>query len=155
MTPTYARAPVGERAHGSKPFRWGDNITMIGAIGLRGFAGMMTVNGGTTGNVFRAYVDQVLLPNLRTGDVVVLDNLGAHKVLGIREAIESVGASVLYLPPYSPDFNPIEQCWSKVKAALRAAGARDREALEEALVEAMDTVTSTDIRNWFAHCGYR
>ena len=154
MARTYARAPTGERAHGSKPFRWGENITMLGAIGLRGFVGMMTVNGGTTGNVFRAYVDQVLVPNLRTGDVVILDNLGAHKVQGVQEAIESVGAGVLYLPPYSPDFNPIEQCWSKLKTALRTAAARSRDAVEKALVEAMGTVTRADIRNWFAHCGY-
>ncbi len=154
MTRGYARAPQGDRAHGSQPLRWGDNITMIGGLGLRGLVAMMTINGGTTGQVFRAFVDQVLGPQLRKGDVVVMDNLAAHKVAGIREAVEARGATVVYLPPYSPDFNPIEPCWSKLKNAMRGYEARTRDSLEAGLVRAMDLVTPKDIRGWFRHCGY-
>jgi transposase len=154
MTRTHARAPKGARAHGSQPFKWGDNITMIGGMGLRGVVAMMTINGGTTGQVFRAFVDQVLGPQLRPGDIVVMDNLSAHKVAGIRKAVEARGARAVYLPPYSPDLNPIEQCWSKLKNAMRGYEARTRETLEAGLVQAMDRVTATDIRGWFSHCGY-
>ncbi len=104
--------------------------------------------------VFRAYIEQVLVPTLALGDVVVMDNLGAHKVKGVREAIEAVGARLLYLPPYSPDLSPIEPCWSKLKTALRAVQARTRETLEEALKSALDTITAADARGWFRHCGY-
>jgi transposase len=115
---------------------------------------MMTVDGATDGEVFQAYVEQVLCPTLESGDVVVMDNLGAHKVSGIREAIEAKGAKVIYLPPYSPDGNPIEKCWSKLKTGLRAVGARSREALEEAIGQVIKTISKTDALAWFAHCGY-
>lgn len=154
MTREYARALRGERAPGRRPFGWGDNITMIGALTVSGVSAMMTVNGGTTGEVFLAFVRQLLVPSLRPGNIVLLDNLSAHKVAGVREAITAVGASVLYLPPYSPDLNPIELAWSKMKSLLRAAEARTREALEAALVTAMDAVSCRDSLGWFKHCGY-
>ena len=114
----------------------------------------MTVAGAVDTPCFLAYVEQVLCPTLQTGDVVVMDNLGAHKVSGVGELIAGRGATVIYLPPYSPDLNPIEKCWSKIKTALRAAKARTREALETALKAALLTVTKKDAANWFESCGY-
>ena len=154
MTPLYGRAPRGERAIGSVPQNYGENLTLIGALSVGGLQALMTVDGATDGEVFGAYVEQVLCPTLEAGDVVVMDNLGAHKVRGIREAIEATGATVLYLPPYSPDWNPIEKCWSKLKAALRSIGARSREALEEAIAKVIKTVSKADALGWFTHCGY-
>ena len=154
MTRLFGRAPRGERVVDAVPQNYGSNVTMIGALSLQGLDAVMTVNGATDGDVFQAYVEQVLGPTLVAGDVVIMDNLGAHKVAGIREAIERQGAQVVYLPPYSPDLSPIEPCWSKIKTALRKAKARTRDALERALAEAMSTVTVVDARNWFMHCGY-
>jgi transposase len=154
MTRDYARAVCGERAEGRRPFGWGDNITLLGALTIAGLRTMMTVNGGTTGDVFLAFVNQLLVPTLQSGDIVVMDNLSAHKVAGVREAIEAVGAFVLYLPPYSFDFNPIELAWSKVKALLRSAEARSREALERAVAAAMNLITPHEAIGWFRHCGY-
>jgi len=114
----------------------------------------MTVNGAVDGEVFLIYVRAVLVPALSEGDIVVMDNLGAHRVVGVAEAIEAAGARVEYLPPYSPDYNPIEKCWSKIKTYLRKAKARTREALEAALKEALLTITEADARAWFTHCGY-
>jgi len=114
----------------------------------------MTVNGAVDGAVFLAYVCEMLVPTLSPGDIVVMDNLGAHKVVGVREAIEAKGARVEYLPPYSPDFNPIEKCWSKIKTFLRKAKARTRADLEAALKDALLQITQADVRAWFAHCGY-
>jgi transposase len=114
----------------------------------------MTVEGATDGGVFRVYVEKVLGPTLGPGDIVVMDNLRAHKVPGIREAIEACGARVVYLPPYSPDLSPIEPCWSKLKTRLRTAAARTRDTLEAALKPAIALVSAADARAWFAHCGY-
>lgn len=155
MTPMYGRAPKGERVVGSVPQNYGENLTVIGALTESGLQAVMTIEGATDGEVFRAYVEQVLSPTLQAGDVVIMDNLGAHKVQGIREAIESKGAEVIYLPPYSPDLNPIEQCWSKLKSAARAIGARTREALEEAIETVIKTVSQADALAWFVHCGYK
>lgn len=154
MTRLFGRAPRGERVVDTVPQNYGPNVTMIGALSLQGLDAVMTVDGATDGAVFRAYVEQVLGPTLVAGDVVIMDNLGAHKVAGIREAIEQRGAQVIYLPPYSPDLSPIEPCWSKVKTALRKAKARTREALERALEQVLSTVTAVDARHWFVHCGY-
>ena len=154
MTRRYARAPRGERVVGSVPRNYGRNVTLRATLSLTGITATLTVEGATDGDVFRTYVHDVLAPTLRPGDLVVLDNLGAHKVSGICEAIEQCGATLLYLPPYSPDFNPIELCWSKIKTALRAAQARTREALEEAITQALATVTASDALAWFRHCGY-
>ena len=154
MTRLYGRAPRGERALGSAPQNYGQNVTILGALSYTGLEAVMTIEGATDADVFRAYVRQVLGPTLREGDIVIADNLSAHKVAGVQEAIAAQGARLLYLPPYSPDLNPIERCWSKIKTFLRAAKARTREALNEAVTRALDTVTEADARAWFAHCGY-
>jgi transposase len=154
MTRRYGRAPRGERAHDSAPRNYGAHTSVIGAMGLRGLVATLTVEGTVDTEVFNAYAEQVLGPRLRPGDVVVLDNLTAHRASRIEEVAEARGAQVLWLPPYSPDYSPIEQCWSKIKAYLRGAKARTREALEEALTAALGLVTKADIRGWFKHCGY-
>jgi transposase len=154
MTRRYGRAPRGERAYDSAPRNYGTHTSVIGAMGLRGLVAALTVEGAVDAEVFTAYAERVLGPRLRRGDVVVLDNLTAHRASRIEEVAEARGAQVLWLPPYSPDYSPIEQCWSKIKAYLRGAKARTREALEEALTAALGLVTKADIRGWFKHCGY-
>ena len=154
MARAYAWAPRGQRAHAAKPRNRGRAVTLIGAMGVNGLVATMTVEGGTDGAVFRTYVDQVLAPQLRPGQVVLMDNLKAHKVAGIREAIEAAHATLRYLPAYSPELSPIELCWSKVKTALRTRAARTREALELAWTDALASVTVSDAHHWFAHCGY-
>jgi transposase len=137
------------------PINYGSNLTLIGALGASGLDALMTVDGATDGEIFRVYVGEVLCPTLRPGDIVVMDNLAAHKVSGIREAIEGRGAKLIYLPPYSPDLSPIERCWSKIKTTLRAIGARTRRALERAIKKALSMITGSDALAWFAHCGYQ
>jgi transposase len=154
MTRRYARAPRGQRATGSVPANHGANVTMIGALSIDGLGATMTIEGATDGAVFLAYVEQLLVPTLVAGDIVIMDNLGAHKVEGIAEAIEACGASVIYLPPYSPEMNPIEHCWSKLKTALRAIGARSKHDLDEAIASVLTCITESDARAWFTHCGY-
>lgn len=154
MTRLYGRAPRGERVIGSVPQNYGSNITMLASLGATGLGALMTVDGATDGLVFRAYIERVLCPTLRRGDIVVMDNLGAHKVSGVREAIEGCGAKLIYLPPYSPDLSPIEKCWSKIKNVLRSIGARTREALDAAIKQAISTITKSDALAWFTHCGY-
>jgi transposase len=154
MTRRYGRAPRGERAHDSAPRNYGAHTSVIGALGLRGLVAALTVEGAVDTEVFNAYAERVLGPRLRGGDVVVLDNLTAHRASRIEAVAEARGARVLWLPPYSPDYSPIEQCWSKIKAYLRGAKARTREKLEEALAAAIGLVTKSDIRGWFKHCGY-
>lgn len=127
---------------------------MIAALRLTGPAAPMVIDGPVDTEVFRAYLQHVLLPTLRPGDVVVMDNLSSHKAPDIRVRIEEVGAELRYLPPYSPDFNPIEQMWSKVKNALRTAGARTEETLYHAIAHALKTVTSSHALGWFQACGY-
>ncbi len=154
MTRLYGRAPKGERVIGAVPQNYGANVTMLAALGRRGVEAVMTIEGATDAEVFRVYVQQVLRPTLRPGDIVIMDNLRAHKAAGLRQAIEQTGARLPYLPPYSPDLSPIERCWSKLKTALRAAQARTREALERAIAEALATITVSDAHSWFHHCGY-
>ena len=154
MVRVYARAPVGQRAYAAKPLLRGVTVTMLGALGLDGMIATMTVEGSTDGAVFRTYVEQVLALQIRKGQVVVMDNLRAHKVSGIREAIEGVGAQLIYLPPYSPALSAIEKCWAKIKEFLRAKAARSYEALDQAITEALATITKTDALGWFTHCGY-
>jgi transposase len=154
MIRLYGRAPRGERALGSTPQNYGQNVTMLGALSCTGLEAVMTVEGATDADVFRAYVQEVLGPTLREGDIVVADNLSAHKAAGVQEALAAKGARLLYLPPYSPDLNPIELCWSKIKMFLRAAKARTHAALDAAVTQALATVTESDARAWFAHCGY-
>ncbi len=154
LTRLFGRAAPGVRVTEGVPQNYGENVTMLAALGVSGVSAPMTVNGAVDGTVFLAYVREVLCPTLAAGDIVVMDNLGAHKVAGVVEAVEAVGARVEYLPPYSPDYNPIEKCWSKIKTALRKAKARTREALEVALKEALSQISEADVRAWFAHCGY-
>lgn len=155
MTRRFARAPRGARAHDSAPRNSGEQTSLISALGIEGgLLATMTVQGAVDTLCFDAYVTQVLSPQLRRGDVVVLDNLGAHKASCLEQVAEDRGARVLWLPPYSPDYSPIENCWSKIKTALRAAKARTRDELDKALATAIALVTKADIQGWFTHCGY-
>lgn len=154
LTHLFGRAPVGERAVGSTPQNYGQNVTLLGALGVSGLQALMSVAGPTEGDVFRVFIERVLGPTLQAGDIVVMGNLGAHKVVGIRQAIEERGARLVYLPPYSPDFSPIEPCWSKLKTCWRGLGARTPRKLARAIKKALGTITATDACAWFAHCGY-
>ena len=129
-------------------------MTLVAALTPSGLQAAMPVSGAVNGEVFAAYLDQVLGPTLGPGDVVVLDNLPAHKVAGLAELVEVRGARLLYLPPYSPDFNPIELAFSKLKTGLHTAQARTREALEAVIQDASNWITEHDAKNWFDHCGY-
>lgn len=150
----YGRAPRGERAVGHVPAARWETSTLVSAIRSDGVVGSLIFRGATDAPAFRAYVDEVLVPALRPGDIVVLDNLKAHKGGAIARAIRKVGAGVWYLPPYSPDFNPIEKVWPKVKTLLRKAGARTSEALWEAMGRALGEVTAEDCQGCFEFCGY-
>ena len=150
----YARAEGGQRAHQATPLHSGPNITLVAALTPTGLQAAMTLSGAVNGDVFAAYLDQVLGPTLVPGDVVVLDNLPAHKVAGLAQLVEARGARLLYLPPYSPDFNPIELALSKLKTWLRTAQARTREALEGVIHAATQWLSEQDAKNWFDHCGY-
>lgn len=154
MTRHFARSPKGSRAYGDRPDGRGKNVTMIGAMSMSGIIAAMTFQGGTEAAAFYTYVTQVLVPKLWSGACVVMDNFSSHKVTGIKQAIESVGARLVYLSPYSPDFSPIENCWSKVKECLRTLAARTYEELDRAITNALLTVTNKDIIGWFAHCCY-
>lgn len=127
---------------------------MIGAISLDGFRGFMTINAGTSTDVFEAFVKQQLAPNLRPGDIVVMDNLSAHKNSVVVDAIERAGATVLFLPPYSPEFNPIERLWAKLKESIRRLPTTTRAAFDAAVATAMDNISIENIRAWTAHAGY-
>ena len=150
----YARAEGGQRAHQATPLHGGPNVTLVAALTPNGLQAAMTVSGAVSGDVFAAYLQQVLGPTLEPGDVVVLDNLPAHKVAGLAELVEAHGARLLYLPPYSPDFNPIELAFSKLKTWLRTAQVRTRDALEAVIQTATNWITEHDAKNWFDHCGY-
>jgi transposase len=154
MTRRYGRAPRGERVGEGTPAGHWHTLTVLGALTLDGLLAAMTVESPTDGDVFLAYLEQVLCPRLQPGQIVVMDNLAAHKVAGVRERIESVGAQLLYLPPYSPDFNPIEPAWSKVKQVLRGAKARTLEVLETGVAQALAAITPQNASAWFVHCGY-
>jgi transposase len=154
MARDYGRAPRGQRAPGAKPVQRGRHVTMVGALGLVGVVAAMMVEGFVDGAAFLAFVQEVLVPQLRPGQVVVLDNLKAHKAAGVREAIEAMGAQLIDLPPYSPDFSPIEECWSKIKTILRTTAARTLEHLWQAITEAFAAITSQDAQGWFIHAGY-
>ena len=154
MTRTRGRAPKGQRVIAQVPGGHWKIVTMISAVRRAGPFATASIVGATDSDVFRTYVRQVLAPQLHAGDVVVMDNLSAHKASGVREAIESVGAELLYLPPYSPDLNPIENMWSKVKGKLRSLAARSIESLQEAIAAAVGTVTPDDCIGFFRHCGY-
>ena len=152
-TTRYGWAPRGAKAFGKAPGAW-KTVTMIGAIGLNGFRGFANIESGTTSDVFRAFVIQQLVPNLKKGDCVVWDNLSAHKDADAIRAIEAVGASVYFLPPYSPEFNPIEKLWAKLKEYVRRLATDTRELFDDAVARAMDTISLEDIAAWYMHCGY-
>jgi transposase len=154
LTPLYARAPRGERAFGSVPRNWGKNTTLLAGLTLAGIQAPMILEGAVDTLAFETYVEQVLAPSLRPGQIVVLDNLRVHKGERVRQAIEARGGQVLFLPAYSPDLTPIEEAFSKLKTWLRRLGARTREALEEAIAQALEQITMPDARGWFGHCGY-
>ena len=155
MTRLRARAPRGERAYGKVPRNRGKNETLVASITLGGAIGAsMSVEGGTDAAAFEAYVEHFLAPTLGEEQVVVLDGLGAHRTDRVRDLIEGRGAELLFLPSYSPDLNPIEEAFSKIKNAVRKAQARTRGALVEAIASALSALTLEDVAGWFAHCGY-
>ena len=154
LGPLYAWSPRGERAYSNVPRNRGPNTTLLASMTSEGMGPCLAVEGATTRVVFEAYVEKVLIPSLRRGQVVVMDNLSAHKGERVRELVESAGCELLYLPPYSPDLSPIEEAFSKVKGLLRKAEARSREALIEAMGKALDAVTAKDASGFFEHCGY-
>ena len=154
LSPLYAWAPRGQRARCSVPRNRGKNTTLLASMSVEGMGPALAVEGTTNREVFEAYVEQVLAPALRPGQVVVMDNLSAHKGHKVRELIEARGCEPLFLPPYSPDLNPIEEAFSKIKGILRKAEARTREALVGAMGEAISAVTARDAWGFFEHCGY-
>src|ERR687890_864994 len=155
LHPLYAWSPKGERARCSVPRNRGHNTTLLASMTAEGMGPCLAVQGATTRIVFEAYIEKVLLPSLRHGQEVVMDNLCAHKGERIRELLEGTRSELLYLPSYSPDFSPIEEAFSKIKCLLRKAEARSREALVEAMGKALDAVTARDARGFIEHCGYR
>ena len=154
MGRTHGRAPPGERVSGRVPFGHWRATTVIGAMRSDGVAAAVTLDGATDADAFRTFVADFLAPALRPGDVVVMDNLSAHHAAGVRAAVEAAGATLLHLPAYSPDLNPIEKLWSKVKQRLRDAAARTKEALDRAIADALAAVTASDCAGWFGSCGY-
>jgi len=154
LTRLFGRAAPGQRIVEATPGYSGPHYTLIATLGWKEVSAPWILEGPINSIAFEAYVRSQLLPTLRRGDIVVMDNLSAHTGETIRQLIESQGARLEFLPPYSPDFNPIELCWSKVKAALRAAKARTVEALVEAVAQALRSISLTNIQDWFAHCGY-
>ncbi len=154
MTRLYGRAKTGSRAVDDTPSGHWCTTTMISSVRLDGSTACMVVDGAANKEVFRAYVQHVLLPTLKPGDIVIMDNLSAHKNQEIRDLIESSGAQLWFLPPYSPDLNPIEKMWSKIKAILRTLKARTEQALIEAIAKALEAVTANDAKEWFESCGY-
>ncbi|WP_246558598.1 IS630 family transposase [Hymenobacter piscis] len=150
----YARAKGGQRVGEAIPLNRGKSLTLIGALSVKGLGGMQVLDGALNQHRFAWYVTHCLAPTRRRGDVLVLDNASAHKLEGVKQWLAERGVELLFLPPYSPDFNPVEQAWSKLKTKLRAAQARTREALLQALQAAIDWITSADALGWFDHCGY-
>jgi len=155
MTRLYGRAKSGQRVVDNVPVGHWCTTTMISSVRLDGSTACMVVDGATNKEVFQAYVQHILLPTLKPGDIVILDNLSAHKNQETRDLIESVGAELWFLPPYSPDLNPIEKMWSKIKSILRALKARTEKTLINAIAKALEVVTASDAKGWFESCGYR
>jgi len=155
LAPLYAWSRRGERAFCSLPRNWGANMTLLASMSAGGMGPCLAVEGPTTREVFETYLEEVLVPSLKAGQVVVMDNLSSHKGSRVRELIEGRGCELLYLPPYSPDLNPIEEAFAKFKALLRKAGARTREALIEAIGRALGAVSAKDAHGFFKHRGYR
>ncbi len=155
FTPRYARAPTGERAYGKAPRNWGKNVTLISSITLEAMGPSMSIEGSSDTESFGLYMRNILAPHLGSGQIVIMDNLSVHRSAWVRELIEEKGCQLWLLPSYSPDFNPIEQAFSKVKNLLRRAKARTRQALFEATGRALRAVSTEDARGYFEHCGYK
>jgi transposase len=153
-TTLYAWSRRGERAYGKAPRNWKQNITLIAFLSAEGIGAAMSVEGATDGAAFETYIEHFLVPTLKTGQIIVMDNLQVHKSLRVRELLEGAGASVLFLPSYSPDFSPIEGAFSKIKTIVRKAQTRAHEALIGAIGIALDAVSRQDALGWFEHCGY-
>ena len=155
LSPIYGWSRRGQRVYFEVPRNWGANITLLSSMTIEGMRASLAVEGSTNREVFETYVEQVLAPTLKTGQIVVMDNLSSHKGTRVRELIEGRGCKLMYLPPYSPDLNPIEEAFSKVKGILRKAQARSYETLVEAMGAALAAVSSRDARGFFEHRGYR
>lgn len=154
MTRLYGRAPAGERLFDYVPdCRW-ETSTILSSLRLDGTTEALVFQGALNGDMFVSYVKKCLAPTLKKGDIVVMDNLSSHKVDGVEKAIRAKGARIEYLPPYSPDLNPVENMWSKIKSYLRKVNKRCQETLFEAVGEALKTISSKDAAGWFEHCGY-
>ena len=154
MRTTRARAEKGKRAYSSKPSKKGKNVSLVGALGLQGIIAHSSLIGATDRVTFEAFIYQKLVPQLWAGACVMMDNCSIHLGEMVRESIETVGAKLIYLPPYSPDFSPIENCWSKVKNIMKRRTVGSYEELSEAIDEGFARVTPEDIRGWFTHCCY-
>ena len=155
LSPLYGWAKKGERAYCSVPRNRGKNTTLLSSMSMEGMGPSLAVEGATNREIFKTYVGRVLAPMLRRGQLVVMDNLTTHKGERVRQLIEQQGCQLLYLPPYSPDFNPIEEAFSKIKHLIRKAEARSREGLVEAMGTAISALSAQDARGFFEHCGYR
>ena len=154
MSRRYAWAPRGQRAYGWVPRNHGRTLSAIGVLGVEGMVATMSVDGAVDTEVFDIFVKRVLVPTLRPGDIVLLDNLSVHPASGIEQAVTEAQGHVLFLPPHAPDFSPLEHCWAKVKTCLRSFAARPRGRLEAALSKALTFIQPEDIHGWFTHCGY-
>ena len=154
MTRSYARSTKGKRATSLNPVSKGKLLTLIGAVSLQGMIASMTVEGGTKKETFTTYLKDVLCPQLKPGNVVIMDNLSAHKSNEVKELIESKGAKLLYLPRYSPDLSPIELCWSKLKSYLKKKSAGNQDMLQQYIKEALELITIDNIKAFYSHCGY-
>ena len=153
MLRRYGRATPGQRVVDHVPDNYGTNQTMLAALSLDGLDAPWVLDGAVNGEIFHCWVSEVLCPTLQPGDIVLWENLSAHKVAGVAELLRARGARLLRLSPYSPDFHPIEQCWSQIKTCLRRAKARTVEAVIDAIKAALERITKADIRGWFTHCG--
>ncbi len=154
LTPLYGWAPKGKRAYGSVPRNRGKNTTLLASLSLSGVGASLNMEGAVDALAFETYVEHLLAPSLVAGQIVVLDNLSAHTGVRVRQLIEARGCEVLFLPASSPDYSPIEETFSKLKAFLRRVGARTHEALQEAIAQGLETITAQDALGWFTHCGY-
>lgn len=153
MTRYYGRSPTNERVYDHVPYKEGKRKNIIGGISIKGLVSFFTTEETVGGDLFLNYVENILCPSLSPNDIVVMDNLPAHKVDGVEEAITGMGAELLYLSPYSPDFSPIEPCWSKLKNTLRKLKARSPGLLDDGIKKSLEQITLSDLEGWFRHCG--
>ena len=154
MAPRYGRGYKKSRVYYAVPFNRGNRLTLISAISIKKVEAALYGEWSANGEIFLHFIEECLCPTLRKGSVVVMDNVAFHRVKGVKEAIEKTGARLVYLPPYSPDLNPIEQMWSKIKNYLRRASARDIKKFKISINFAYNSIESSDLKNWFRHCGY-